>query len=242
MRHALLLAAATLAFGLAACSPQKAAGAPDAVDRMARREVEAIVKEYLVTHPEVIVEALQTLNAREEQATFIKLISEKDDPSIGNDNAPITIIEFFDYNCGYCKAANHWVFDKLDSSRSDDVRVVFKEYPVLAESSHFAAQAALAANKQGKYREMHIALMTGRDFSPEAIDKLAKSVGLDLNKFHADMRSQDVANHIARVLQEGADAQVQGTPGFFINGKSLSGFDEAQLDKLLKDARAAVKS
>jgi protein-disulfide isomerase len=241
MRHTLFFAAA-LALGLTACSASKTAEAPTSVDRMARSEVESIVRDYLVKNPDVIIEALTELNKREEAATFAHLVSEKDDPSLGPKDAPITIVEFFDYNCGYCKAANHWVFDTLDSSRQDDVRVVFKEYPVLAESSHIAATAALAAAKQGKYREMHIALMKGRDFSPEALDKTAQSVGLNMDKFHKDMASPEIASHIDRVLNEGANAKITGTPGFFVNGKLLSGFDEAQLNRMLKDARAELKS
>ena len=148
-----LLAALAL---LAACSAQSA---PDSVDRMARSEVEAIVREYLVSNPEALAAGLEALQKQEQAKLFARLASHPDDPSLGPKDAPVTIVEFFDYNCGYCRVANDWVFDTIDD-RSGDVRVIFKEYPILAESSILAARAALAAHRQGKYREMHVALMT----------------------------------------------------------------------------------
>jgi protein-disulfide isomerase len=236
-----LLAAAALSLGLAACSGGKTdVKAPDSVNRMQRSEVEAIVKDYLVKNPEVLAEAFTELNRREEVKTFTKLINEKDDPSIGPASAPITIVEFFDYNCGYCKAANPWVFEQL-ASKKNDVRVIFKEYPVLAESSHYASTAALAAAKQGKYREMHLTMMKSHDFSPENVDKMASSVGLNLDQMHKDMKSEEVGDHITRVLTEGEQANVKGTPGFFINGVFLNGYSEAQLQQIIDDERTKTK-
>src|ERR1700754_2268915 len=111
------LCAAALAglagLALAACSPKadtaQAISAPASVDRMPREEVEAIVKNYLLTNPEVLVEAFTELDNRHNQENFAKLVSHDNDPSIGPKNAKVTIVEFFDYNCGYCKAANEWV-------------------------------------------------------------------------------------------------------------------------------------
>ena len=237
-----LLVPAILALGLGACSGGKTeVKAPDAVNRMPRAEVEAIVKDYLVKNPEVLAEAFSELNRREEVRTFTRLIDEKDDPVIGPANAPITIVEFFDYNCGYCKAANPWVFEQL-ASKKNDVRVIFKEYPVLAESSHLASTAALAAAKQGKYREMHLTMMKSHDFSPENVDKMAASVGLNLDKLHKDMKSEEIGAHITRVLTEGEQANVKGTPGFFINGVFLNGYSQAQLQQIVDDARAKKKA
>ncbi len=237
MRLSLIFTAA-LALGAAGCSGPKAetAKAPEAIDRMPRAEVESIVHDYLMRNPEVLVAAFNELQVRENAKTYAKLIDNKDDPVVGNPDAPITMVEFFDYNCGYCKAANPWVFDKIDSKRGD-VKVIFKEYPVLAQSSHLASTAALAARKQGKYREMHLALIKSHDLSPETIDKIATSIGLNLDKLHTDMKSADIAAHIDRVLREGQEADVQGTPGFFINGQFLNGYNEAKLDEMIAEAR-----
>jgi protein-disulfide isomerase len=237
-----LLAVATLALVLAACSAggKTEVKAPDSVNRMQKSEVEAIVKDYLINNPEVLAEAFGELQRREEVKTFTKLVNEKDDPSIGPADAPITIVEFFDYNCGYCKAANPWVFEQL-ANKKNDVRVIFKEYPVLAESSHFASTAALAAAKQGKYREMHLTMMKSHDFSPESVDKMATSVGLNLDQLHKDMKSEEVGDHITRVLTEGQQSDVKGTPGFFVNGVFLNGYNQEQLQQMVDNERAKPK-
>jgi protein-disulfide isomerase len=250
MRSMILCAAALT---LAACSGQKqAAAAPDAVDRMPRAEVEAIVKDYLLKNPEVLVEAFTELDRRQQQASFEKLISHDNDPSIGSKNAPVTIVEFFDYNCGYCKAANDWVM-KEASSKNGEVRVVFKEFPILRESSNLAAKAALAAHKQGKYREMHIALMKSKALAPvkdgkedldgtlSEIERVAKSVGLDVARLKKDMESDALASQIDDVHREAAAAGVEATPGFFVNGQMLQGFNEEQLDKMITKARDQKK-
>jgi protein-disulfide isomerase len=229
-----VLLALPLALALSACSQKT----PDSVDRMARSEVEAIVKDYLLEHPEVLADALVQLQKHESGKLFTTLISNPDDPALGPDNAKITIVEFFDYNCGYCKAANDWVFEEVDA-REGDVRVIFKEYPILAQSSLTAAKAALAADRQGKYREMHMALMRTKDLSPEGIAKIATSIGLKMDQFNKDMESDRAMEHVQRIHAEAEEAQVSGTPGFFINGQFVNGFDKALLTKIIEDARKA---
>src|SRR6185503_2520866 len=216
----------------------KQATAPEAVDRMARTEVEAIVKDYLLNNPEILVEAFTELDRRHNEESFAKLVSHDNDPSIGPKNAPVTIVEFFDYNCGYCKAANDWVIRQADS-RDGKVRVVFKEFPILRESSKLASKAAFAADKQGKYREMHVALMKSRALAPmtedgkedlagtgKEIDRVAKSVGLNLDKLHKDMQSDALELRIQSVHAEAASTGIEATPGFFVNGQTLQGFNE----------------
>jgi protein-disulfide isomerase len=256
----LILGAAALALtaSLAACTPKtetaQATSAPASVDRMPKEEVEAIVKDYLMKNPEVLVAAFEELDRRHGEAQFAKLVSHNNDPSIGPKDAAVTIVEFFDYNCGYCKAANEWVM-KEAGDRNGKVRVVFKEFPILRESSEVAAKAALAANKQGKYREMHIALMKSKALAPmtpegkedlegtrREIDRIAKSVGLNLDKLHKDMASDMASVHIDNVHREAAEAGIEATPGFFVNGQMLAGFSEKQLDDMIAKAKGAKKS
>ncbi len=237
MRISAPLTALALALSLSACSgASNDIAAPDAVDRMARAEVEAIVKDYLINNPEVVSEVLSELGAHERRKTFDTLIAHGQDPSLGPKDAPITVVEFFDYNCGYCKAANEWVLKQVDG-RGNDVRVVFKEYPILRETSLEAAKAALAAHKQGKYREMHSALMHAGDLSNENIEKIAKSAGLNIDRMKKDMASAEFQRHFETVYREAEAAGVEGTPGFFINGEFVNGFNEASLDRILKEAR-----
>lgn len=239
MRTLLISAASAATLLLAACSQQ--ASVPDSVDRMARSEVEAIVKNYLISNPEVLSEAITALGKHEQQKVFASLLTQTNDPSLGPKDAPVTIVEFFDYNCGYCKAATDWVFKQVDD-RQGDVRVVFKEFPILAESSMEAAKAALAADRQGKYRDMHNALMKTRDLTPEGLEKAARSVGLDVAKWKTDMASDSVLIQIDQVRMQGEQAGVQGTPGFFINGQFLNGFHEGTLQRAIDDARKEAKA
>ena len=251
MRNMILCAAA---LALAACTGQKQASAPDAVDRMARQEVEAIVKDYLLNNPEILVEAFTELDRRQQQASFEKLISHDNDPSIGPKDAPITIVEFFDYNCGYCKAANEWVLRQA-GDKNGKVRVVFKEFPILRESSRIAAKAALAADKQGKYRDMHVALMKSKALAPmtedgkedldgtlKEIERVAASVGLNVAQLRKDMASDALSVKIDDVHREAAGAGIEATPGFFVNGQMLQGFNEEQLDQMIAKARDQKKT
>jgi protein-disulfide isomerase len=235
---------AVMLLAAAACSGQSKeaeVAAPDAVDRMPRAEVEAIVKDYLLKNPEILVEAFTELDRRQTEASFARLVGHDNDPSIGPKNAPITIVEFFDYNCGYCKAANDWVF-KQASSRNGEVRVIFKEFPILREDSSVAARAALAADRQGKYREMHVALMKGRDFTTAGLEKTAKSAGLNIERWKKDMADPKLEEHIARVHREAAESGIEATPGFFINGQTYQGFHEPKLEEMMKTAREKLKS
>jgi protein-disulfide isomerase len=229
------LALSTLALA-PACTGERSGEAPGSVARMPASEVESIVRSYLLENPEILAEAFSELNRREQAKLFQDIISNPDDPSIGPENAKVVVVEYFDYNCGYCKAANEWLFRQVDDKRGD-VRVIFKEMPILAETSLIAARGALAADRQGRYRDMHLALMKARDLSQAGVEATAQSLGLDMKRFRSDMASDDVLAHIETVARESERAQVRGTPGFFINGEFLNGFDEARLSALIEQAR-----
>jgi protein-disulfide isomerase len=226
----------------AACSDQpKKVAAPDSVDRMSKEEVWAIMKEGLLREPEILVEAFTELERRETEAAFARLVGHDNDPSIGPKNAPITIVEFFDYRCPYCKAAHDWLF-KQAANKNGQVRVIFKEFPILSEESAVAARAALAADRQGKYREMHSALMKTPNYTSEALEKTAKSVGLNIERWKRDMADPKLEEHIARVHREAQEAGVDATPGWFINGQTYQGFHEPKLEEMMKAAREKLKS
>jgi protein-disulfide isomerase len=224
--------------------------APDSIDRMQKAEVEAIVREYLMREPEILWEMQAAYQKRELEAQTTKaeaewpalLATAKDDPSIGPKDAPITIIEFSDYDCGVCKAALPWVINQIDDRRAD-IRLVIKEAAWRGEGSHRAAQAALAAHKQGKYREMHIALMKAPPaaYTPEHLETIAKSVGLDIPRWKADMAADATAKHVERSLGEFEKAGVAGTPAFLINGKFVGGFGQEQLESLIEATRQQIR-
>jgi protein-disulfide isomerase len=248
--HFQLISAVTFAILATACSPGGgAAKAPDSIDRMSKAEVHAIVKEMFLTEPEFLEEVVAKLEenkavaqAKTAEAAWATMSKVGDDPSIGPANAPITIVEFTDYNCGYCKAAVSWVMNQVDDRRGD-VRLVVKESAVRGTNSELAAAAALSAQKQGKWREMHIALMRvpANAYTPEIVDTIAKSVGLDMNRFQKDLASKETKQRMERSIQEYQDVGLEGTPTFFINGAYVGGFGEDHLNDLVKQEREKLK-
>jgi len=231
MRH---FFAATTALAMLAIS-----GCGGATDKAA---VEDIVKNYLLENPELIVEALEIYDKRESLAAFesIKpaIFNDPRDISIGPEDAKVTVVEFFDYNCGYCKKSADWM-KTLIETHGDDVRIVFKELPLLdrrSKTSRHAAKAALAAGLQGQYTKMHFSLMAERSLTPERIEKLAEAMELDMEKFKADLASDDLERHI----NDGMNVARQipdfgGTPFYYVNDEAVSGANLPRLDELIKE-------
>ena len=146
------------------------------------------------------------------------------------------MVEFFDYNCGWCKRAYPHL---LAATKTDgDIRIVFKEYPILAPSSRQAARAALAAAKQGRYREMHDRLMRHRGALDETkILAIAAQAGLDIQKLKADMAAREVEAAIEANLALAGRLGIRGTPAFVIGSRVIPGMMRAR-DYAAEIARA----
>lgn len=193
--------------------------------------IEQIVKDYLMKNPEIIREALQELERRtaeEEQQRQKKLVSENRDLLVdpaysfvaGNVNGDITVVEFFDYNCPYCRQA----YKDLDKLLEEDknVRVVLKEYPILGEASKQASLAALAARKQNKYMEFHTALLSAKGrINDEQITTIAKQVGLDVDQLQKDMKSKEIEDILNKNIEVGLKLGINGTPTFIFNDEVI---------------------
>lgn len=205
-------------------------------------EIRAVVRDYLVRNPDVLREALDALEAR---ATAERWRTIRDDPrdfSMGPADAPIVIVEFFDYRCPYCHAAFEWVNDIVRSRR--DVRVVFAEFPILSEQSLEAARAALASIPQGRYFAFHRALMSSRgELTSEAIDAIARDVGIDVPRMRRAMESEAVNAAIQDNHERAYEYSIQGTPGFVINGEVVpGGFNRERLEERLRQATREARS
>jgi protein-disulfide isomerase len=145
-------------------------------------------------------------------------------PSLGPDTAPVTLVEFSDFQCPYCAAAVPQIQAVLKAYPSQ-VRLVFKQFPLtdIHPQANLAAAAALAAQKQGKFWPLHDAMYSERDLSREGIFAMAQKAGLDMKRFEADLQSTDVQESIVRDVQDGEAAGVEGTPSLFINGQKYNG-------------------
>lgn len=219
-------------------------------DPAARQEIRQIVKDYLMEHPEVILEAVQALQDRQEQqradqakgqiASFRdQLLRDARDPVIGNPKGDITLVEFFDYRCGYCKQAQPVLAELIKSDPK--LRVVLKEFPILGPDSLVASKAALAALAQGKYPAFHEALIATRGtLTDDKIMDVAKAAGLDTAKLKADMEKPEIAAHIGDVHGLAQKMEINGTPSFIIGDTLVPGaVDLDTLKKLVAEARKA---
>jgi len=204
-----------------------------AASNLERSQIESIIRDYLNKNPEVVVEALETWQAQEEKrmaAQARKTISElprliDGDPHIfvaGNPDGDVTVYEFFDYKCGFCKRSLPDLLKLLEDD--ENIRLVLMELPLLSEGSYRAALAATAAIEQGKYFEFHTALMRVRgDYPLSVILQVAREVGLDTEKLQADMRSEAVRTALERNRGIASALGVRGTPGFIIGDAVIPG-------------------
>ena len=212
------------------------AGAPSAhAEELSKEQIEAIVKAYILENPQVLVESLETFRITQEKASlhaqeaslgeFNASVASDTSPSIGNPDGDITIVEFFDYNCGYCKKALTEITRLV--AEDDQVRIIFKEMPILGAPSLEAAKWALAARPQGadKYFTYHTALMNHSGSKDDAtLEKLAADSGLNVTQLRADITGASVMSEIGEVLQVTGDMGVRGTPAFIINGELFRGY------------------
>jgi protein-disulfide isomerase len=196
-----------------------------------------IVRDYLIAHPEVLQEAMSELEKRQSAAeaekakTVIKdnakeIFSSARQVTVGNVNGDVTLVEFFDYNCGYCKRAMADLFDLMkDDSK---LRVVLKEFPVLGDGSVGAAQVAVAVRMQDKtgkkYLEFHQKLLGGRGQADKARAlAVAKEVGMDMSRLEKDMASDEVKTTIDENLKLADQLGLNGTPSYVVGDKVIVG-------------------
>ena len=214
--------------------------------QMTNEQVKQLALEAILENPQIIMQAVAILEQREREraasgANTVRLQLEQDpnSPNLGNPDGDVTVIEFFDYNCPYCRKAGQTVQELLASDAN--VRVVYREWPILGEDSVFASRAALAARAQGKYEEFHWALMNGEGRASEAsILKLARDLGLDVEKLQADMTSPAVEAHIAQSSALARTLGFTGTPAFIVGDRTAPGMlSTDEITAMVAEARAA---
>jgi protein-disulfide isomerase len=231
---------------LACCAARAAEPARTPAEQ--RRAIEAIIHDYLLSHPEVLVQALDEAdrrlnrdaeaNARQALAAHRReLIDDPATPVGGNPDGDVTIVEFFDYSCPYCKA----VEPALERLLAEDhgVRFVYKEFPVLGPESTAAARAALAAKRQGKYVAFHDAMMAVRGaFDDAKIYEVAGSVGLDRARLERDMAAPPIAAELKANMALADALAVHGTPTFIIGKEIVPGaVDLESFEHMIAKAR-----
>ena len=225
--------------------------APDGASPFSEQEQDAIdrqVREYILENPEIIMQAVQILRERQEQQAQdarregVRRHAEalRDSgplPVLGNPDGDVTIVEFFDYRCPYCRQVANLA---VETAKADgNVRVVYKEYPILGPESEFAARAAVAAAMQGRYAEFHKALMNDvQTVNQDSVLRLAEMMNLDVAQLKTDMRSDKVSETIQRTRQLGQQLQINGTPAFIVGTEVAPGaISRDQLEQMIAQAR-----
>lgn len=216
-------------------------------DDRERKAIESIVTDYLLENPEIILRALQVLEERKQAAKAAQeksalaanrnvLEQDPNSPVAGNPKGDVTVVEFFDYRCPYCKRVGP-VVQRLRKEDAN-IRIVYKEWPILGPASVFAAKAALAAREQERYVEFHEKVMAARNVTETSVLNAAKELGLDLDKLRADMETPQVENHIKQTMELARALGINGTPAFVIGDRLIPGAaDFVTLSKAVADAR-----
>ena len=234
------LAAAALAFALATPA-QAQTTAPTTAQTFTpdqRGEIEKIVREYLLSNPQLLQDVMAELEKRQAQADAEKhqaaikenaeiIFNSPRQVTLGNPKGDVTFVELFDYNCGFCKRA---MADMLDLMKTDpNIKVVLKEFPVLGEGSTQAAQVAVAVRMQDKtggkkYLEFHQKLLGGRGAADKARAlAVAKEVGLDMARLEKDMASEEVKTTLAETFKIADAMGLNGTPSYVIGNEAVIG-------------------
>lgn len=256
-----LACAGALAFGAWSVSAQDDMSQPTAPDQSGSTSapmvsempgdpaaLEKFVHDYLLAHPEVIIESVQRFQVEQEKlkaelaAKSVVELREKlnnapGSPTMGNPAGNVAVVEFFDYQCPYCKVmANNKFMETLE--QDGNVRIVFKEYPILGPESEYAARAALAAHRQGKYRELHLAFMSFKGkMKTDDIIKIAGEQGLDIEQLKKDMESAEVTQELVDNHDLAKAVGISGTPAFIIDDELFPG--AVDMSEILKRIAAA---
>lgn len=216
------------------------------------------VRSYLIQHPEVLQEAISALDQKAQQQQLVAnreksaeitaraaaspelLAVDSRDAAFGPADAKVTVIEFFDFRCPGCKATAPEVLRMIQAH--PDVRFVFKEWPILDGPtngvSHYAARAAQAAHRQGKYLPVFQALMAEPALSQPAVDAILAANGVSMAQAEAAMESPELARHMADMQTSAMALGLVGTPTFFVNGRAMESIQPEALEREIREAKA----
>ncbi len=220
--------------GAPAAEPQQSSVSENAsLSEAEQREVRALVRDTLLENPEILIDALRIYEQRQRQAEADRvgqalttyqdaLTNDPGDPVMGNPDGDVVVVEFFDYNCPYCRKVAEPLREAVEAD--GNIKLVMKEWPILGPESYFAARAALAAKRQNAYERFHFAMMerSGK-LTQEQVLSLAESLGLDMARLQADMKSPEIDEQLQSVYDLADALGITGTPAFVVGEQLLPG-------------------
>jgi protein-disulfide isomerase len=214
-----------------------------------KQEMGDLIRSYLLEHPEILREMADRLEAKDQEEENLarteglakqkNLVFHHGDAVIGNPEGDVTIVEFMDYNCSWCKRSVAEVQALVEKDKN--LKIVFKEFPIFGKHSEFAARAALASVKQGKYWDMHQAMFANEgQVTEDVVMEIAKSLGLDVAKLTEDMKDQQILDTISFNYDLAKTLKLNGTPAFIVDDKVFPGYLPLdQLDSAIAEVRSA---
>lgn len=213
-----------------------------------RAQIESVVRDYIMAHPEVVLQSLQSMQERQRaaEAERVKATLASEGEALrrtegefvaGNVHGDVTLVEFFDYNCAYCRKAAPTIQSLLADDKK--LRVIFKEWPIRGAASEGAARVSMAAQKQTNFLAFHFALMrTEGEIDEDVALRAAKAAGLDMSVLKKDMGSAEIADHLAATHALAAKIGLGGTPAFVIGDELIPGaISESDFRSLIAHTR-----
>ncbi|MGA3306820.1 MAG: DsbA family protein [Stellaceae bacterium] len=237
------------ALALAIIAAGSHARAQSAFSPAQQQELQKLIHDYLQTHPEAVLDALKAAKDKEDAATAerqakaivekrAELLSDPDSAVGGNPKGDVTLVEFFDYRCPYCKQMEPTIQALI--KEDGKLRVVYKEFPILGPVSVFASRVAIASRKQGKYEAFRSQMIAAKgNIDQDTVLKTAAASGIDLDKLKTDMAAPDVDKVIQRNFALAEALNIDGTPGLVVGNTVIEG--AADLDEMRKRIAAARK-
>lgn len=207
-----------------------------------RMAVESVVHDYILEHPEILPQAMQNLQEKEarEQLAGVRQSVETPFPGavLGNPDGKVTLVEFSDYACGYCRKSLPDVAELMKNN--PDLRIVIRELPIISPHSPEAAKMALAAAEQGKFSQFHEAMYAAGQVDSQTIEAAAKSVGLDMERARKIAASPAVEAEITRNYETASRLGFSGTPSWIAGERLIAGaVGIKQLSQAVEDARGS---
>lgn len=208
-------------------------------DELTDERIKELVYEAIRENPGIVLEAvgiLERQQAQAEQNAAMRVLRDQrelleNDPNatvVGNPDGDVTVVEFLDYNCSFCRRVMPEVEEMI--ANDPNVRVVYREWPILGEGSVFAARAALAARNQGLYEPFHVAMMSLNERAEEAsVLRVAREIGLDIDQLLIDMEAPEIDEHIQTSMELTRALGFNGTPSFVIGNELVRGYVEADV-------------
>ena len=248
MFKSMLSALAVAALAFVAMPALSRADEPPALSPKQEAAVKKLIHDYLLENPHIVMEAVDALREKERVAAEMrakkilndrkdKIFNDPESPVLGNPKGDVTIVEFFDYRCQYCKAMLNTLFETVKTDGK--VRLVMKELPILGPESVLASRAAIASRPQKKYGEFHLALMRYNGALTEpAIMRIASGVGISVERLKKDMEAPEIGKIIDDDIELAHDLDFSGTPGFIVGSQLVPGaMSGPALRQLIAEAR-----